>query len=800
MSRFDDYWAKSSAFGQSVGESLLDHTEQVIQGLIGLRHRNVSISTTAKEPRFWHQMVLAAGMHDLGKLAPGFQQTVRGGGRFDQRHEILSLAWLDWLLGDVSDNEHRNIAAAIAAHHRDFETLNVKYNLGTVFEPTRNIEDLIIHLPDHVLRDGAALFVEAIVPILSASGLLSADWCYPTNPPDSGPNQTQAIASIKRALNAWSCWIEEMEASSGVSKTLGCFVRGSILIADHAGSAHVSLTMPIDLHDAMATRIRVAPPNEKDFFPHQLESAGAIGNVILTAPTGSGKTESALLWASNNFSIELSKAPLFYVLPFKASMNAMQVRLVQNFANNRSVPTQFERDRVALQHSSAVGVLYSQLMERDGNANRAAFAARRQASLGRLHAAPIRVLSPYQLLRAAYQLKGHEAIWTDAAGGLFVFDEIHAYEPARTAMILGMLEFVIQKLGGKAFVMTATLPRPIRENLLQILGNPKQVSAATETYALFRRHRLKLCNTSLLDPTTIAQIQHRVSNGESVLCVATTVKRAQELQSRLKDLFGDRVIVDLLHSRFALRDRAKKEAAIRKLVATSLGGKRERQVVLVATQVVEVSLDVDFDCLFSDPAPIECLLQRFGRINRSRRPEPKDVIVCTPIDDALPVYDEHLVRRGLASLEPGDGQVIDEQIIQQWLEQVYSGEIGDSLSKQIQAKRSEFAQQLQRLMPFQTSDDLEELFQKLFDGCEVLPKRFVDEYRKILEEAPIEAASLLVPISNGQLWNLRRKKQVLTRETAKSMGLGEYPPIVVDTPYDCDSGLQLNLERDEEST
>ena len=87
MSRFDEYWAKSPAFGQQVGESLVDHTAQVIQGLIRLHDRNVSISTTAKEPRFWHQMGLAAGMHDLGKLAPGFQQAVRGGGRFDQRHE-----------------------------------------------------------------------------------------------------------------------------------------------------------------------------------------------------------------------------------------------------------------------------------------------------------------------------------------------------------------------------------------------------------------------------------------------------------------------------------------------------------------------------------------------------------------------------------------------------------------------------------------------------------------------------------------------------------------------------------------
>ena len=253
-------------------------------------------------------------------------------------------------------------------------------------------------------------------------------------------------------------------------------------------------------------------------------------------------------------------------------------------------------------------------MDRDSSPENAERLARRQKNLAGLHATPVRVLSPFQLLRAAYQLKGHEAIWTDAAGGLFIFDEIHAYEAPLLARILEMLRFLVERLGAKAFVMTATMPATVKMRIQSILEIQEPIRADDATFERFRRHILRLRDAELLDDSTVAEIVRRSQNGEAVLCVATTVKR-EETRSKLQAALKESAQVDLLHSRFTSRDRQKKETQLNTLVGTR-DGKRDRRVVLVATQVVEVSLDVDFDVLFSDPAPLECLVQRFGRVNR----------------------------------------------------------------------------------------------------------------------------------------------------------------------------------------
>jgi CRISPR-associated endonuclease/helicase Cas3 len=72
------------------------------------------------------------------------------------------------------------------------------------------------------------------------------------------------------------------------------------------------------------------------------------------------------------------------------------------------------------------------------------------SSIARLHAKPVRILTPYQLLRGTFQLEGHEALWTGASGSLMIFDEMHAYEPLRTGMILATIRHMTRKLGVRA--------------------------------------------------------------------------------------------------------------------------------------------------------------------------------------------------------------------------------------------------------------------------------------------------------------------------------------------------------------
>lgn len=811
------YLAKGQRHAHTAPESLLTHTRHVLLRIAQLRDRQPDLADIAGDPRLWHRLGLAAALHDLGKTDPRFQQmltedrdTQRKSSAYGHRHEILSLAWLNWALGDDPHQDRFWIAAPIASHHRDSSFIFERYNLGTVFRPTTYLADFLAPLPDDLFSQAADYFLMHLLPELQALELLATDWTPPPPWIATPEDKFHAESSIHTLLRLWETWMQDSQPID--VRRLGTFTRGLIMLADHAGSAHADFRSVPLLQDTVATAHRFRPPKQKTYYPHQEAAATRTGHALLIAPTGSGKTEAALRWAACQYAQGTGHPPLFYVLPFKASMNAMQQRLADKVTPPQE-GDQPQPELVALQHSSALQVLYHQLMHEPTDAERsqqpssaqAEWLAKRQQNLAKLHTTPIRVLSPYQLLRAAYQLNGHEAIWTDAAGGLFIFDEIHAYEAPRLARILEMLRFLIEHFGARAFVMTATMPPPVKHYLLEIFGHPELITAANHTYEEFRRHRLKLCETGLLDDATISQIVTRIQAGEAVLCVATTVKRAQELQQKLQEQLGDSANVKLLHSRFTGRDRNALEKEIREAVATNAEASQRRPIALVATQVVEVSLDVDFDVLFSDPAPIEALLQRFGRVNRSRRPDPKDVIVCTVLDDAKPVYEDResglgitLVERGLDALRTADHSLIDESLVQQWIDQVYAGPIGERFLKQLRQSASEFrAAVLSNLKPFDTNSELEDLFYQQFDGAEVLPKSLANEYRTLMDTEPLAATMLTVPVSHAQLKRLFGQKRIVP---AAALGLPPSTPPIVDVSYTPTTGLRLDQPNDVEST
>lgn len=804
MSKYDDLWAKSGAQNQP-GETLVAHTLRVVRLLVELQQRAPFLVDLSGEPRLWHRLALAAALHDLGKVDPRFQRMLREQEApvrhqsYDQRHEVISLAWLDWLLGVDSHHDRPMIAAAIASHHKDINIITTKYNLGSDWRPTTNIEDLMSVIPSDVFSRGADLLREEIIPQIRYWGLLDRYWQTPAEWPLSPQTHQLAINSVKRALRAYEEWYQILETKPDPQqRLLGQLTRGLLLLADHAGSAGESLRkLPAFCqHDLLSN---------KSYYPHQTACAQTSGHAILIAPTGSGKTEAALLWATQQYEQIQGQPPLFYVLPYKASMNAMRQRLIETFAANPDRVTVAEQERVALQHSSAIQALYAELMNRDEGPNglshrQAEWLAKKQANLARLHLSPIRVLSPYQLLRAAYQLPGHEAIWTDAAGGLFIFDEIHAYDPRRLGRILATLRYLVKDLGARAFIMTATMPSPVLQMIEQILDYPTKIIASEQTYTEFRRHRLGIRESNLFDPNIIEEIVHCAQSGLAVLVVTTTVGRAQRMHQLLKERVAQ-IHVELLHSRFTAADRNRKEQLLHKLVSTKKLGNREQQVVLVATQVVEVSLDVDFDVLYSDPAPLECLVQRFGRVNRSRRPRLCDVVVCGDVEDAQPVYDRSLVDVALSLLRKAvaSGEsALDEQRIQVWLDAVYQGSIGRRLANELEISAREFRTQvLSALVPFTSQADLEECFYRTFDGTEILPYSLLSEYQELIENRPLEASTLTVPISGRQLDRLRRTKRL---SHPKSYNLPPNSPYVVLADYSSDLGLMLDLTARDDNT
>lgn len=766
--RLQEVWAKSPVNG-STGETLIDHTEAVVCALAKIAELRPSLHLESEIPRLWHWAFWTCCLHDLGKAATGFQQQLREDYRWGHRHEVLSLAFLDWLRPEPEDR--RWLAAAIASHHKDLSDLQNAYPADVKPEEDEILTTMVQQLPQQTVEALQEVISEAaknwrIQYGFASLGVHPIAFARETLDSFYEKCAQRIISNLKdyyqlaRSLRRGEC--------SEKDKLTSLLLRGLIITADHTASAHIQPPVPTlrctqELLDRLGR-------NWESLYEHQRACASFIGSTILTAPTGTGKTEASLLWAAKQ--CEETAAPrLFYVLPFQASMNAMYQRLERLF-----------QGEVGMQHGRSLHALYRVYLQTDSTPKKAAMLARSARNLARLHAYPVKVLSPYQLLKACFRIRGYEAALTDCFGGLFIFDEMHAYEPKRLAMIIGMIGYLHTKMKARFCIMTATMPPPIIERLHNALGNDGTIESTPDLARQFQRHRVQLLDDEVNSERSLDEMMEWARSGKSVLVCCNTVRRAQETYEQIrKRMNSQQIEVHLLHSRFTARDRLHKEGAWLKDPAQPV----QPQGVLVATQVVEVSLNLDFDTIFTEPAPLEALLQRFGRVNRLGHRSPMPVHIFRGPVDGQAIYDPKMITATLRVLENACGKVVDEMEVSQWLREIYVGQILEEWSQQFTEAAREFEEVcLNNLYAFCADNQLEEAFFRLFDHVEVLPACLEDEYKQLAEDDPLRSAEILVGISWRQFYALRAKG--LVRSPAVQ---GEPPRL--DVPYSAELGLQL---------
>ncbi len=328
--------------------------------------------------------------------------------------------------------------------------------------------------------------------------------------------------------------------------------------------------------------------------------------------------------------------------------------------------------------------------------------------------------------------------------------------------------------------MSATFPSLLQDLLPDILGTKETIRAETSLFQEFRRHQLALMDGDLLE-RGVSHILADVRQGKSVLVCCNTVQRAQDMRATLlRHLKPDQL--ELLHSRFTMQDRLAHENAVLQRCAN---GTASSSIVVVATQVVEVSLNIDLDTIYTDPAPLDALIQRFGRVNRSRSKGIVPVHVFREPQDGQGIYQENLVKRTLGVLEQHDGEEIDEAKIGDWLDAIYNEpEIRDPWNKAYQLQFQLAEQLLRALRPFDSDKELEKKFEALFDGVEVLPARFAELYNQHTRNGDfIEASQLFVPISykKCQYLKSRGKISVLDEKNERRW--------MTKLPYDATLGL-----------
>ncbi len=785
MTPLASYWAKSAARSGMKGESLTTHLHAAYVAARVLAQRIGTLPCLHPQLRepFWRVVELAAVAHDAGKLADGFQAMVKGETQtWGQRHEALSVGFVARLIDNQPSRDW--VSLAVATHHRHIGGTSDgcgKSSLSELYQgmPADEFAEAIGRVDPHATA-------ELLNWITHTVGLPS-----PQAKEDAGA--TVIAAAHEELTRLLENWRQPVPAAIGLSAVL---LQGAVTLADHlsSGHGHLHTSQPLDTRFRNGLIERLASGG-RSIRPHQHQADQTEGHLILRAPTGSGKTEAGLLWAVGQLErirSERGGTPrLFYTLPYLASINAMADRLSEQLPDRECVGVAHSR---AGSYHLAAAIEPADQEQSSGTAtdHRAMVAAARKAlsraAATRLFRETVRVGTPYQLLRGALAGPVHASVLLDAANSVFLLDELHAYDSKRLGFILAAMRFW-EELGGRVGVLSATMPDALTSLVGQALNQPVTIIDGHGPHTP-ARHRISLRERHLTDQATIDEIRQRLLLDRSVLVVANNVGHAQDIFASLAptatQVYGDDG-AHLLHARFTRRDRNRIERAIRTRYGTTAlhqGG------LVVATQTIEVSLDLDCDVIHTSAAPLEALLQRFGRVNRLGTRPPTDVVTHQPEykprrkdgpDFADGVYDAGPTRHAWQILARHDGQPINERTTVDWLNEVYNSAWGQQWQTDVERNRELFAEYfLTFRTPFDDRSHLEEAFDTMFEGIEAILRTDVDEYQTALDRAPggagrLEADELLIPLPHfvRPRFDRRLRVHVVDAEYDPRTGFGQ---------------------------
>jgi len=341
---------------------------------------------------------------------------------------------------------------------------------------------------------------------------------------------------------------------------------------------------------------------------------------IIEAPMGEGKTEAGI-YAAVCMGEKYNKGGMYIALPTAATSNQMYLRFSELLANHQIGSAKLLHSMAWVFDDQPIPNVDTE----DADEAKQWFAPLRRGMLSNFAVGTVD-----QVMLSALKVKYGVLRLLGLSNKVLIIDEIHAYDAYMSQIIKRLLQWCTA-LKVPVVLLSATLPIKKRQELIQACGGAEIVSKGYPLITTvdcngkarehnirdsFIKRRIKITVLPYLRRFDIvARLAVKMVEGGGCLCViVNTVTEAQDLYREIEKVAAQDLQLLLFHARFVAEDRNHIEKQCINLFGKN--GDRPYKAILVATQVAEQSLDLDFDAMISAVAPVDLLLQRAGRIHR----------------------------------------------------------------------------------------------------------------------------------------------------------------------------------------
>ena len=729
--------AKSPEKAEAKELLLVDHTKCLLERVKQLREfieknsGNINYQLIKGE-EFFVALSLAAIFHDLGKInynsqklfyKENFKNTeiekfLRPIKELNIRHEILSSLWASILLDDKNSKMKEwfsKIRTAILLHHCNEYYMQEKDLMEIVVSYQKEIEKYLEFLSQNL--NIFENFIRKFLNKIKETSGLEDKTASIVAIPEFKRRVEELLERIKEKDDDISDFAEFYkpdidENSNKIKKIYNFFIfLGVLRRCDYAASGGVNIEKMTDISQIFKNleeeikKIVKKLSDKEGLWQEEILNKIKNDNVVLVAPTGSGKTEFALLWAKRK------GRKLIYTLPLRVALNDLFNRFRKKEDKAEQVGY-FEPDFVDILHSTS---FIEYLKEEKGDSIK----IDDKMTSAKLFSSPILLTTPDQVFLTSLKYYGFDKLLSVYPISSIVVDEIQAYNPEMASIIIKTLEMV-RNSGGNVLIITATFPPYFRHFINQNngfeiidLGEKKnQIKSEIKNYDL-KRHRISLIKESLfiydknnlvLNTESFNKIKKEINNrkNKNIMILVKNVKKAikiyenLEKEKNLKNLY-------LLHSRLIEKEKSRRIKEIKNKLdeikeTRNKNGKisNNERIVLVSTQMVEASVDVDFDILITEISPIDSQIQRWGRVYRNRKEnyiesEP-NIIIFTEFEKdrgTKAIYDEKNLIKTVEILKNKEielkkKRVLDYESERKLINSVYTNELLDYYKNGIQ--------------------------------------------------------------------------------------------------------------------